>query len=147
MRFLLLLLTALCLSLPSFEAAALAQPAGSPEPQWLVDDLGRTGDVDLSDLSGGSDLSDVVDGVIERIEEQREVAFAGFSDPPPGYCNIWSADLLDPLDLLDELEESSALFDVPTVRVVLPRDTLVEVVRGRASPPPSRFYKPPIRLS
>ncbi|AQV98473.1 cobalt-zinc-cadmium resistance protein [Cupriavidus necator] len=133
MRLLFLLLTAMCLSLLSFGAATDARTAWSGQPQvgadlvemvaaQSVDDLGRIvvpGDDGLHD-------DDACD------------------DPPPGYCNIWSADLLDPLDLLDEIEESSALIALPPVKLLLPTGDVARHPPGRTAPPPSAFFRPPI---
>lgn len=133
MRLLFLLLTAMCLSLLSFGAVADARASVQPEVQastelaalQSVDDLGRI-------IAPGDDgLSD--DDICE--------------DPPPGYCNIWSADLLDPLDLLDEIEESSALIALPPVKLLLPTGDVAQYPPGRAGPPPSAFFRPPISRS
>ncbi|WP_439686224.1 Cobalt-zinc-cadmium resistance protein [Cupriavidus oxalaticus] len=133
MRLLFLLLTAMCLSLLSFGAVADGRASVQPEIQAStelaalqpVDDLGRVivpGDDGLND----DDLC---------------------ADPPPGYCNIWSADLLDPLDVLDEIEESSALFALPPVKLLLPTGDIALYPPGRAEPPPTAFFRPPIFLS
>ncbi len=74
------------------------------------------------------------------------MAAAVVEDDPPGYCEIWSADLLDPLDLLDEIEESSALFALPTVRVSLPPNEIAQQLPARPHPLPAAFFKPPISL-
>ena len=137
MRFLLILLTAMCLSLLSFEAAASLQPGpaqaaatslAAGEAALGVDDFGRI----AMDIGATGD---------------SQPADPACAEPPPGFCNIWSADLLDPLDVLDEIEESGALFALPPVRLLLPRETVAQAGNGRASPPPSRFFKPPIGLA
>ncbi|AJG24226.1 hypothetical protein RR42_s2644 [Cupriavidus basilensis] len=74
------------------------------------------------------------------------MAAAAVEDDPPGYCEIWSADLLDPLDMLDEIEESSALFALPTVRVSLPPNEIAQPLPARPDPLPAAFFKPPISL-
>ncbi|KWR75033.1 hypothetical protein [Cupriavidus sp. IDO] len=135
MRFLFLLLTAMCLSLLSFGAAAHAH-AG---------------------MQGNGASARVAEvAVLPAVDEMGRIIAPGddglhdedaFDEPPPGYCNIWSADLLDPLDLLDEIEESSALFDLPTVRLLLPAGDVAQAPPGRAGPPPSAFFKPPISLA
>ncbi|MFJ4293084.1 cobalt-zinc-cadmium resistance protein [Cupriavidus sp. NPDC089707] len=133
MRLMFLLLTAMCLSLLSFGAVADARASVQPEVQastelaalQSVDDMGRV------IVPGDDGLHD--DDICE--------------DPPPGYCNIWSADLLDPLDLLDEIEESSALFALPPVKLLLPIGDVAQHPPGRAEPPPSAFFRPPISLS
>ena len=111
MRFVLFLLTALCLSALSFSAAAnvrsavpkvVAAKAEAAKVEVAIPDYDArlaTGD-DLAQLAlpGDPDFGDE----------------AEFDDgPPPGYCNIWSADLLDPLDLFDAVDETSALFIFP----------------------------------
>ncbi|WP_244259059.1 cobalt-zinc-cadmium resistance protein [Cupriavidus gilardii] len=65
----------------------------------------------------------------------------------PGYCNIWSADLLDPPDVLDEIEESSALFALPTAPLELPSGDVSAPRHGRAPPLPAALFKPPIVLA
>jgi len=140
MRFLLILLTAMCLSLLSFEAAAAVQPGSvqatatslaAGESALLVDDFGRNA-TEIGEIGTTRD---------------SPPADTACAEPPPGFCNIWSADLLDPLDVLDEIEESGALFALPPVRLLLPRETVAQAGNGRASPPPSRFFKPPIGLA
>jgi hypothetical protein len=144
MRFLFLLLTAMCLSLLSYGAvgdahaavqgniaAVAAQAITVPDK---VSDVASLPSVDATGrliVPGDDGLND--DDIVD--------------EPPPGYCNIWSADLLDPLDLLDEIEESSALFDLPTVKLLLPADDIWQAPAGRTAPPATAFFKPPISLA
>jgi hypothetical protein len=135
MRLLFLLLTAMCLSLLSFGAAADARTALRAPLQAGVDLVEMTAAQPVDDL--GRIIVPGDDGL------QDDDAC---DDPPPGYCNIWSADLLDPLDLLDEIEESSALFAVPATKLLLPVGDVARHPPGRTEPPPSAFFRPPISL-
>ncbi|GAB7540694.1 cobalt-zinc-cadmium resistance protein [Cupriavidus sp. 8B] len=149
MRSLLLLLTVLCLSALSFGAAANAHAGMSglafdpvrAEFQISESAFSRA----LDELDGSAELERVVapgdDGLVGEA-----MAAAVVEDDPPGYCEIWSADLLDPLDLLDEIEESSALFALPTVRVSLPPNEIAQLLPARPHPLPAAFFKPPISL-
>lgn len=155
MRSLLLLLTVLCLSLLSFGAAANAH-AGMP---GAVVDPVRAESVRAELLAPESAFSrtlDELDGSAEpaRVFAPGDDGLAGEAmaeemagEDPPGYCEIWSADLLDPLDLLDEIEESSALFALPTVRVSLPPSEIAHQLPPRPEPLPAAFFKPPISLA
>ncbi|SOZ18013.1 putative auxiliary protein (cusF homolog) of the copper-transporting efflux system CusCFBA [Cupriavidus taiwanensis] len=136
MRLLFLLLTAMCLSLLSFGAAADAR-AALPGPQQAG--------VDLIDMAAAQPVDDLGRIVVPGDDGLHDDDIC--DDPPPGYCNIWSADLLDPLDLLDEIEESSALFALPPVKFLLPSGDVAQHPPGRAEPPPSAFFRPPIALA
>ncbi|WP_454726890.1 MULTISPECIES: cobalt-zinc-cadmium resistance protein [Cupriavidus] len=145
MRSLLFLLTALCLSLLSFGAAANVH-AGSAQPDAArVETFATAMPRGLDGVDGMADLGRVVapgdDGLMAEAEPE-----AVAEDAPPGYCEIWSADLLDPLDLLDELEESSALFALPAVRVSLPPTERARQFPAPPAPLPAAFFKPPISL-
>lgn len=142
MRFLLFLLTALCLSALSFSAAANVRAAAPQAVEAIV-----TADAapDYAMLATGDDLSQIVlpgDGGLDP--DADALADNG---PPPGYCNIWSADLLDPLDLLDEIEESSALFDVPTLKLAQSVEDVAQVLPGRSAPQPEGLFRPPNLLA
>ncbi|MFJ1260146.1 cobalt-zinc-cadmium resistance protein [Cupriavidus sp. CuC1] len=149
MRSLLLLLTVLCLSALSFGAAANAHagmsgPAFDPvRAEFQISESASSRALD--ELDGSAELERVVapgdDGLVGEA-----MAAAVVEDDPPGYCEIWSADLLDPLDLLDEIEESSALFALPTVRVSLPPNEIAQQLPARPHPLPAAFFKPPISL-
>jgi hypothetical protein len=156
MRALALILIALCLSLLSFGAAAnshaertgvkkggmalagtddlahlrelLSQPASREALRHAADEDDDAGHV----VAPGDDGLQAEDMVQER---------------HPGYCNIWSADLLDPPDVLDELEESMALFALPVVRVALPSGDISSVSPGTAPPALVALFKPPISLA
>lgn len=144
MRFLFLLLTAMCLSLLSFGAAAHAH----------ADLQGNVASVAVQAAAVPDKVTEVA--ALPSVDEMGRVIAPGddglhdedaIDDPPPGYCNIWSADLLDPLDLLDEIEESSALFDLPTAKLVLPAEDFWQAPSGRTAPPATAFFKPPISLA
>ncbi|QOT80629.1 cobalt-zinc-cadmium resistance protein [Cupriavidus basilensis] len=149
MRFLLLLLTVLSLSLLSFGAAANAHAgmpgiaADSVRAERLAPEPGfsRT----LVELDGSAELERVFAPGDDGLAGEA-MAAAAQEDDPPGYCEIWSADLLDPLDMLDEIEESSALFALPTVRVSLPPNEIAQQLPARPDPLPAAFFKPPISL-
>lgn len=136
MRLLFLLLTAMCLSLLSFGAAADAR-AAMPGVQQAG--------VDLIDMAAAQPVDDLGRLVVPGDDGLNDDDIC--DDPPPGYCNIWSADLLDPLDLLDEIEESSALIALPPVKLLLPTGDVAQLPPGRADPPPSAFFRPPIFLA
>ncbi|CAN7736736.1 hypothetical protein D9M68_188290 [compost metagenome] len=131
MRLLFLLLTAMCLSLLSFGAVADARAA-----------LQAQTSVDLADLAAVQPVDDMGRIIVPGDDGLHDDDIC--DDPPPGYCNIWSADLLDPLDLLDEIEESSALIALPPVKLLLPSGDVAQHPPGRAEPPPSAFFRPPI---
>ncbi|RZT36412.1 hypothetical protein EV147_3732 [Cupriavidus agavae] len=128
MRFLLFLLTALCLSALSFSAAANVR-AGAPAVETA----------DYAMLATGDDLSQIVlPGDPDFGEE--ELADDG---PPPGYCNIWSADLLDPLDLFDAVDETSALFVLPSFQLPQSVDDLVQPPTARSTFESEGVFRPP----
>ncbi|EHP42425.1 hypothetical protein OR16_14154 [Cupriavidus basilensis OR16] len=149
MRFLLLLITALCLSALSFGAAANAHAgmSGAALGQVSAEQLisGPALSRALDELGGGADQERVVAPGDDGLAGET-IAAAVAQDDPPGYCEIWSADLLDPLDMLDEIEESSALFALPTMRVSLPPDEIAQPLPARPDPLPAAFFKPPISL-
>lgn len=147
MRSLLLLITVLCLSALSFGAAANTHAGMS----GLAFDPVRA-EFLISEPAFSRTL-DELDGSLERVVAPGDDGLAGEAmaaaaqeDDPPGYCEIWSADLLDPLDMLDEIEESSALFALPTVRVSLPPNEIAQQLPARPDPLPAAFFKPPISL-
>lgn len=136
MRFVLFLLTALCLSALSLSATAGALAAAPQAKTAAVPDYDAM-------LATGDDLAQIVlpgDAALET-----EALFD--NAPPPGYCNIWSADLLDPLDLLDEIEESSALFDLPDLNLAQSIDDVAPVLPGRSASQPDGLFRPPNRLA
>ncbi|MGT2432098.1 cobalt-zinc-cadmium resistance protein [Cupriavidus basilensis] len=108
----------------------------------LESSLART----LDELDGGADLERVVAPGDDGLPGESAAELLAEDDNPPGYCEIWSADLLDPLDMLDEIEESSALFALPTVRVSLPPNEIAQQLPARPEPLPAAFFKPPISL-
>lgn len=147
MRSLLFLLTALCLSLLSFGAAANVHAGGAQPEAARAEAFAAAVPRALDGLDGIADPGRVVapgdDGLMAEAEPET-VAVA--EDEPPGYCEIWSADLLDPLDLLDEIEESSALFALPAVRVSPPPIARARPFPAPPAPLPAAFFKPPISL-
>jgi len=134
MRFVLLLLTALCLSALSFSAAAGARAGGQAVEAAAPD---------YAMLVAGDDLSQIVLPGDAALETEALID----NSPPPGYCNIWSADLLDPLDLLDEIEESSALFDLPDLKLAQSIDGVAQVPPGRSASRPDGLFRPPNLLA
>ncbi|NUA29986.1 cobalt-zinc-cadmium resistance protein [Cupriavidus basilensis] len=149
MRSLLLLIAALCLSALSFGAAANAHAGmsgaalGPVSAELLISGPALTRALD--ELDGSAGLERVVAPGDDGLAGEA-MAAAAQEDDPPGYCEIWSADLLDPLDMLDEIEESSALFALPTVRVSLPPNEIAQQLPARPDPLPAAFFKPPISL-
>lgn len=153
MRLLLLFLIASCLSLLSFQAAASSRADGR-----MGNPL-RTGALVCSMTSVAAMATAAVKaamadsqafpdedeaGIVAPGDDGLEAEMAAQAPERPGYCNIWSADLLDPPDVLDEIEESSALFAVPMARLELPSDDVTEFGHGSAPPLPAALYKPPI---
>lgn len=138
MRFVLFLLTALCLSALSFQAAANARAAAPKVPV-----VAPAAEPDYAMLAAGDDLAELVlrgdpeDGSDDQIDD----------GPPPGYCNIWSADLLDPLDLFDAVDESSALIVVPQLQLAESRDSAVHVPKARTLFESEGVFRPPNLLA
>ncbi len=154
MRALAHIFIALCLSLLSFGAAANAHAdrtgakkagmtlAGTDDlahlRELLAQSAGREAVRQAPDEDAGQVVAPGDDGLqADDIVQERH----------PGYCNIWSADLLDPPDVLDELEESMALFALPAVRVTLPSGDISPVSPGAAPPALVALFKPPISLA
>jgi hypothetical protein len=136
MRFLLTLLTALCLSLLAAPASAMDTAAGWE--RHVTEQAAAESGVMPEVTHPAAIAGDSFDNLYTD---------ADYSDAPVGYCNIWSADLFDPLDLLDEIEESSAIFSVPVVALVPPSADIPLRSSAQAMPPASAFYKPPISLA
>ncbi|WP_404995198.1 auxiliary protein of the heavy metal cation-transporting efflux system HmyCBA [Cupriavidus pauculus] len=138
MRFVLFLLTALCLSALSFQAAANARAAAPKVPV-----VAPAAEPDYAMLAAGDDLAELVlrgdpeEGPDDQIDDE----------PPPGYCNIWSADLLDPLDLFDAVDESSALIVVPQLQLAESRDNAVHVPKARTLFESEGVFRPPNLLA
>jgi hypothetical protein len=168
MRSLLLLLTVLCLSLLSLGAAASAR-AGvavtASEPVLAerfdqfdqLDRLDRLDRLDhvileststrtLDEPDGSAGLARIIVPGDDGLAGESAAELLAQDDDPPGYCEIWSADLLDPLDMLDEIEESSALFALPAMRVSLPPNEIAQQLPACPDPLPAAFFKPPISL-
>ena len=136
MRFVVFLLTALCLSALSFSAAADTRADAAP---------GIAASMSAGDVIDAAFYEGVIDAVELPGDDPLEAEATYFDNaPPPGYCNIWSADLLDPLDLLDEIEESSALFVLPVIPPVeFPEAPYVATVGGRLASRPEGLLRPP----
>ncbi len=148
MRALLPFLIAACLFLLSFGAQAstrLDAAAGLGQGQMrvgpLVCSMAAVAAVAARAVSSDDDGSRIVAPGDDGIHADDDVAEAASH---PGYCNIWSADLLDPPDVLDEIEESSALFALPAAPLELPSGDVSPPRHGRAPPLPAALFKPPI---
>lgn len=135
----------MCLSALSFSAAANVRAAvPQVEPAIQVVNAAQAEVPDYATLTTGDDLAQLVLPGDPDFGADEEVVDDG---PPPGYCNIWSADLLDPLDLFDAVDETSALF-------VLPNFEPAESVSDRFQAPTARttfesegLFRPPNLLA
>ncbi|TWG81777.1 hypothetical protein L602_000400000960 [Cupriavidus gilardii J11] len=147
MRILLLFLFLSCLSTLPLEAAAASR--------LDLKSTARSSPLVCSMASVAAVATVAVKAVMaEELDDSRIVAPGDDGLHPddvvaqaperPGYCNIWSADLLDPPDVLDEIEESSALFAVPMVRLELPSGDVAQAHLGSMPPVLAALYKPPI---
>jgi hypothetical protein len=155
MRALALILIAQCLSLLSFGAAANshAERTGANKGGMALagaDDLAYLREL-LSQPASRASLRHAADedadaGHVVAPGDDGLQAEDLAQEGHPRYCNIWSADLLDPPDVLDEIEESMALFDLPVVRVPLPSGDISSVSPGAAPPALVALFKPPISL-
>ncbi|WP_237718134.1 auxiliary protein of the heavy metal cation-transporting efflux system HmyCBA [Cupriavidus sp. BIS7] len=146
MRFFLFLLTALCLSALSFSAAANVRAA---VPQ-----------VESAKVAGAAVVAETApdyDAMLATGEELTQLVLPGDADfgaddefddgPPPGYCNIWSADLLDPPDLFDAVDETSAFFVLPEFQLAQSIDTVVPMPTARGKFHSDGLFRPPRRLA
>lgn len=145
MRFVLFLLTALCLSALSFSAAANVR-AGAPQVEAAKVEAARAAAVDVSPdyamLATGDDLAQIV------LPGDADFGDDEFDEgPPPGYCNIWSADLLDPPDLFDAVDETSALFTIPTFEMAQSVDDVVPMPMERSKFQSGGLFRPPNLLA
>lgn len=138
-RLVFFLLTALCLSALSFTAAANVHVVAPQVEAHKVDEP------DYAGFATGDDLAQIVlpgdpdfgaDDADEAVDDE----------PPPGYCNIWSADLLDPLDLFDAVDETSALFVLPQFELAQSVDDLVPVPTARSQFESDGLFRPPNSL-
>ncbi|KAI3591834.1 hypothetical protein D9X30_3119 [Cupriavidus sp. U2] len=135
----------MCLSALSFSAAANVRAAvPQVEPAIQAVKAAQAEVPDYASLATGDDLAQLVLPGDPDFGADDEVVDDG---PPPGYCNIWSADLLDPLDLFDAVDETSALF-------VLPNFEPAESVSDRFQAPTARttfesegLFRPPNLLA
>jgi hypothetical protein len=157
MRALLLFLSVLCLSLLSHVAAAdsraghcmtahtgggaalghgtarvIAKAMANEAVRAAVSIKARVATIDAEEIVAPGD-----DGVRDEVAEAED---------DPGYCDIWEADLLDPPDVLDELEESIAFFDVPPFRLRFHSGSVPPLLSALVTTPFSAFFKPPISL-
>lgn len=135
----------MCLSALSFSAAANVR-ATVPQVEQAIQvvDAAQADAPDYASLATGDDLAQLVLPGDPDFGADDEIVDDG---PPPGYCNIWSADLLDPLDLFDAVDETSALF-------VLPNFEPAESVSDRFQAPAARttfesegLFRPPNLLA
>jgi hypothetical protein len=157
MRALLLFLSVLCLSLLSHVAAAdsraghcmtshteggaafghgtarVIAKATANEAVAAAATKARVAAVDADEIVAPGD-----DGIRDEVAEAED---------DPGYCDIWEADLLDPPDVLDELEESIAFFDVPPFRLRFHSGSVPPLLSALVTTPFSAFFKPPISLA
>lgn len=133
-RLVLFLLTALCLLTLSLAAAANVRAAA---PQ--AESVQMAEAPDYAVMAAGDDLSQIV------LPGDPDYGADDDADdgPPPGYCNIWSADLLDPLDLFDAVDETSALFVLPTFELGQSVEDLVQVPTARSMFESEGLFRPP----
>jgi hypothetical protein len=140
MRFVVFLLTALCLSALSFSAAANVRTAVPQVEAAKVVAADITPDYAM--LDSGDDLAQMV------LPGDADFGDDQFDDgPPPGYCNIWSADLLDPPDLFDAVDETSALFIIPTFAMAQSVDDVVPMPAERGKFQSGGLFRPPNLLA
>jgi len=151
----------MCLSALSFSAAANVR-AGAPQAGQAIQVADVTQAAQATQAAHGALAADAADApdyaMLATGDDLAQLVLPGDPDfgadddavddgPPPGYCNIWSADLLDPLDLFDAVDETSALF-------VLPNFELAESVSDRFQAPTARttfesegLFRPPNLLA
>jgi hypothetical protein len=149
MRSLLLILTALLLSVLSATSGAAVGNAHAGVAQGFETERETRSMASaisvLPELDAVEALALPVEpGIVVAPGDDGLLVDEALDAPPPGYCNIWSADLLDPLDVLDELEESSALFALPTVQIPVPAGDISSVPARPVTPQPAALFKPPI---
>lgn len=149
MRALLPFLVACCLCLLSFGAQASVRPDGVAGAEAGMAKI-RVGPLVCSMAAlaavaaSGFAHDDGGDRIVAPGDDGLQAEDVAESPKRSGYCNIWSADLLDPPDVLDEIEESSALFALPPVPLELPSGDVAPHRHGRAPPLLAPPFKPPI---
>ncbi|WP_225934664.1 MULTISPECIES: auxiliary protein of the heavy metal cation-transporting efflux system HmyCBA [unclassified Cupriavidus] len=153
LRFVLFLLTAMCLSALSFTAAANVR-AAAPQVERaaqvaavaaVAGDVANEADApDYAMLATGDDLAQLVLPGDPDFGPDDEAVDDG---PPPGYCNIWSADLLDPLDLFDAVDETSALFVLPNFELAQSVSDLFQAPAARTTFESEGLFRPPNLLA
>ena len=140
LRSVLFLLTALCLSALSFTAAANVR-ADAPQAERAVQNVDGP---DYAMLATGDDLAQLV---LPGDPDFGADDAAVDDGPPPGYCNIWSADLLDPLDLFDAVDETSALFVLPNFELAQSVSDLFQAPAARTTFESEGLFRPPNLLA
>ncbi|PLP96576.1 auxiliary protein of the heavy metal cation-transporting efflux system HmyCBA [Cupriavidus pauculus] len=144
----------MCLSALSFSAAAnvraavpkaervmkVSNAAHTAESAQAAQASQATEAPDYAMLANGDDLAQLVLPGDPDFGADDEVADDG---PPPGYCNIWSADLLDPLDLFDAVDETSALFVLPNFALAQSVSDLFQAPTARTTFESEGLFRPP----
>ena len=146
----------MCLSALSFTAAAnvraaapqverAAQVAAVAAVAAEAGDVANEADApDYAMLATGDDLAQLVlPGDLDFGPDDEAVD----DGPPPGYCNIWSADLLDPLDLFDAVDETSALFVLPNFELAQSVSDLFQAPAARTTFESEGLFRPPNLLA
>lgn len=136
----------MCLSALSFTAAANVR-AAAPQVERAVQVADVTDPDDAPDyamLATGDDLAQLVLPGDPDFGADDDAVDDG---PPPGYCNIWSADLLDPLDLFDAVDETSALFVLPNFELAQSVSDLFQAPAARTTFESEGLFRPPNLLA
>ncbi|MCA3186487.1 MAG: auxiliary protein of the heavy metal cation-transporting efflux system HmyCBA [Cupriavidus sp.] len=143
----------MCLSALSFTAAANVR-AAAPQVERaaqvaavaaVAGDVANEADApDYAMLATGDDLAQLVLPGDPDFGPDDEAVDDG---PPPGYCNIWSADLLDPLDLFDAVDETSALFVLPNFELAQSVSDLFQAPAARTTFESEGLFRPPNLLA
>lgn len=136
----------MCLSALSFTAAANVR-AAAPQAERAVQVADVTDPDDAPDyamLATGDDLAQLVLPGDPDFGADDDAVDDG---PPPGYCNIWSADLLDPLDLFDAVDETSALFVLPNFELAQSVSDLFQAPAARTTFESEGLFRPPNLLA
>lgn len=144
----------MCLSALSVTAAANVRAAAQAELAAQVVHPAQMGESvqmapgteapDYAMVATGDDLAQLVLPGDPDFGADDEVVDDG---PPPGYCNIWSADLLDPLDLFDAVDETSALFVFPDFELAESVSDRFQAPTARTTFEPEGLFRPPNLLA
>ena len=141
----------MCLSALSFPAAANVRSAAPPAEQSM-----RVDAAPMADVTDPADAPDyamlATDDDLAQLVLPGDPDFGADDDavddgPPPGYCNIWSADLLDPLDLFDAVDETSALFVLPNFELAQSVSDLFQAPVARTTFESEGLFRPPNLLA